>query len=53
MNDGDYIIEEVKDFDKVIDVVLDFVEKDGNILVIVIVDYEIGGMFFLVVEVWM
>lgn len=31
------------DFDNMIGVVLDFVKVDGNILVIVIVDYEMGG----------
>lgn len=42
-NDADYIIEEVKDFDKAIGVALDFAEKDGNTLVIVTADHETGG----------
>ena len=42
-NDSDYIIEEVKDFDKVIHAAMDFAEKDGNTLVIVTADHETGG----------
>lgn len=42
-NDAQYIIEEVKDFDKVIGQVLDFAEKDKNTLVIVTADHETGG----------
>lgn len=42
-NDADYIITEMKDFDKAIGAVLDFAEKDGNTLVIVTADHETGG----------
>lgn len=42
-NDANYIIEEVKDFDKVIGEALDFAEKDGNTLVVVTADHETGG----------
>lgn len=52
-NDGDYIIEEVKDFDKAIDAALDFAEKDGNTLVIVTADHETGGMSLSAAEVRM
>lgn len=43
-NDGNYIIEEMKDFDKTIGDVLDFAEKDGNTLVVVTADHETGGL---------
>lgn len=52
-NDADYIIEEVKDFDKAIDAALDFAEKDGNTLVIVTADHETGGMSLSAAEVRM
>ena len=42
-NDAEYIIEEVKDFDKTLGVALDFAEKDGNTLVVVTADHETGG----------
>ncbi len=42
-NDANYIIEEMKDFDKVIGKALDFAEKDGNTLVVVTADHETGG----------
>lgn len=42
-NDSDYIIEEVRDFDKAIHIALDFAEQDGNTLVIVTADHETGG----------
>ncbi|HFA48361.1 MAG TPA: alkaline phosphatase [Bacteroidetes bacterium] len=42
-NDADYIIEEVKDFDKAVGVALDFAERDKNTLVIVTADHETGG----------
>lgn len=42
-NDSDYIVQEVKDFGKVIGEVLDFAEKDGNTLVVVTADHETGG----------
>ena len=43
-NDAQYILEEMKDFDKALGHVLDFAEKDGNTLVIVTADHETGGM---------
>lgn len=42
-NDANYIIEEMKDFDKTIGVAMDFAEKDGNTLVVVTADHETGG----------
>ena len=42
-NDGDYVIQEMKDFDKTLGVALDFAEKDGNTIVIVTADHETGG----------
>lgn len=42
-NDGQYIIEEVKDFDRVIGEVLDYAQKDKNTLVLVTADHETGG----------
>ncbi|MCB0634692.1 MAG: alkaline phosphatase [Saprospiraceae bacterium] len=43
-NDGTYVIEEMKDFDKTIGLALDFAEKDGNTLVVVTADHETGGL---------
>ncbi len=42
-NDADYIISEMKDFDRAVGNVLDFAEKDGETLVIVTADHETGG----------
>ncbi len=42
-NDAEYLIEEMKDFDKVIHAAIDFAEKDGNTIVIVTADHETGG----------
>jgi alkaline phosphatase len=42
-NDGQYIIDEMHDFDQVIGVALDYAEKQGNTLVIVTADHETGG----------
>ena len=42
-NDTNYIIEEMKDFDKTIGEALDFAKKDGNTLVVVTADHETGG----------
>lgn len=50
-NDSEYVIEEVKDFDKVINAALDFAEKDGNTLVIVTADHETGGFSLSAAEV--
>jgi alkaline phosphatase len=43
-NDYDYVLSEMKDFDLLINKVLDFAEKDGNTLVIVLADHETGGL---------
>lgn len=43
-NDTEYIVEEMKDFDKVIGEVFDFAAKDGNTLVIITADHETGGL---------
>lgn len=42
-NNSDYLISEMLDFDKTVGVALDFAEKDGNTLVIVLADHETGG----------
>lgn len=42
-NDGEYLIGEMLDFDKVLGQVLDFAEQDKNTLVIVTADHETGG----------
>jgi len=43
-NDSTYLVEEMMDFDKTINVVLDFAEKNPNTLVIVTADHETGGL---------
>ena len=43
-NNQDYVIAEMLDFDKVIGKVLDFAEKDGNTLVLIVADHETGGI---------
>lgn len=42
--DGDGAMTAVLEFDKVVDVVLDFAEKDGNTLVIITADHETGSV---------
>jgi len=42
-NDGEYLVNEVIDFDKAIGKALDFAEKEGNTLVVVTADHECGG----------
>lgn len=42
-NDAEYLTTELLDFDKVIGMVLDYAERDGNTLVIVTADHETGG----------
>lgn len=42
-NDGEYLIGEMLDFDKVLGQVLDFAQRDKNTLVIVTADHETGG----------
>lgn len=44
VNDSAYLIEEMRDFDKTINVVLDFAEMNPNTLVIVTADHETGGL---------
>lgn len=43
-NDGEMLVEEVLDFDKTLGMVLDFVEKNENTLLIVTADHETGGL---------
>lgn len=42
-NDSDILVEEVLDFDNTIGAVLDFAEKNGETLVIIMADHETGG----------
>lgn len=42
-NNGQYIVDEVLDFDECISTVLDFAERDRQTLVIVTADHETGG----------
>jgi alkaline phosphatase len=42
-NDGQYIIDEMHDFDKAIGVALDYAQRKGNTLVVVTADHETGG----------
>jgi len=50
-NDARYIIEEMKDFDRTIQVALDFAERKGNTLVVVTADHETGGFALSAAEV--
>ena len=43
-NDSATMVEEMIDFNKAINVALDFAEKDGNTLVVVTADHETGGL---------
>ncbi|WP_320052112.1 alkaline phosphatase [uncultured Acetobacteroides sp.] len=43
-NDAEYLKTELADFDKTIGAVLDFAQKDGNTLVIVLADHDTGGV---------
>ena len=43
-NDSTTLVEEMRDFNKALNVVLDFAEKDGNTLVVVTADHETGGL---------
>ncbi len=43
-NEGDYIVQEVLDFNQAVGAALDFAERDGNTLVIVTADHETGGL---------
>jgi alkaline phosphatase len=42
-NDSEYVVSELHDFEKVIDVVLDFAKRDKTTLVVVTADHETGG----------
>ena len=42
-NSGEYIVSEVQDFSRSLDVVLDWAASDGNTLVVVTADHETGG----------
>jgi len=50
-NNGEYLVQEMLDFDKAIGVALDYAEKDGNTLVIVTADHECGGFALVSTEV--
>lgn len=43
-NDSTTLVEEMIDFNKAVNVALDFAEKDGNTLVVVTADHETGGL---------
>jgi alkaline phosphatase len=43
-NDYSYVLDEMLEFDRVIDIAYQFAKKDGNTLVIVTADHETGGM---------
>lgn len=42
-NDANYVISELHEFEKVVQLALDFAKKDGNTLVVVTADHETGG----------
>lgn len=46
-NDAPYMEAELADFEKMLKVVLDFAQKDGNTLVVVTADHETGGLVLL------
>ncbi|WP_421752784.1 alkaline phosphatase [Croceimicrobium sp.] len=50
-NNGEYLVNEMLDFDKAIGVALDYAEKDGNTIVIVTADHECGGFAMVSEEV--
>lgn len=43
-NNASYLLEELSDFEKMLHIVLDFAEKDGETLVVVTADHESGGL---------
>ena len=43
-NDASYMQAELADFEKMLQMVLDFAEQDGNTLVVVTADHETGGL---------
>jgi len=42
-NDANYVVNELLEFEKQINMVLDFAQRDGNTLVVVTADHETGG----------
>ena len=46
-NDAPYMEAELADFEKMLKIVLDFAERDGNTLVVVTADHETGGLVLL------
>lgn len=46
-NDAEHMAEEMADFEKMLQIVLDFAERDGNTLVVVTADHETGGLVLL------
>jgi len=46
-NNSKQVVKEMLDFDKTIEQVLNFAQKDGNTLVIITADHETGGMTIL------
>ena len=46
-NDAPYMEAELADFEKMLKLVLDFAERDGNTLVVVTADHETGGLVLL------
>jgi len=46
-NDAPYMEAELADFEKMLKIVLDFAEKDGNTLVVVTADHETGGLVLM------
>lgn len=46
-NDSAYLRLEMEDFEKVLQIVLDYAEADGNTLVVVTADHETGGLSLL------
>lgn len=46
-NNSKQVVKEMLDFDKAIEAVINYAEKDGNTLVIITADHETGGMTIL------
>lgn len=44
LNELDYVMTELVDFDKAVGVAMDFAMKDGNTLVLITADHETGGL---------
>lgn len=44
VNDSSYLTRELKEFSDMLHTIIDFVEKDGNTLLVVTADHETGGM---------